>query len=111
MVDTDVTRPTMDDGRRTTSRVWYKLPTGELTRMKTFNDENVRVLTTDEPHSGGYINQYKSRPTSLRLNSRHRLPSLFKRLLRLFIERLKRAYSFSNAFTLWVYPLYVVGVN
>ena len=30
MVDTDDTRRTTDDGRRTTSRVWYKLPTGEL---------------------------------------------------------------------------------
>ena len=29
MVDTDDTRTT-DDGRRTTPRVWHKLPTGEL---------------------------------------------------------------------------------
>ena len=30
MVDTDDTRRTMDDGRRTTPGVWHKLPTGEL---------------------------------------------------------------------------------
>ena len=30
MVDTDDTRRTSDDGRRTTPRVWHKLPTGEL---------------------------------------------------------------------------------
>ena len=29
MVDTDDTRRTTDDGRRTTPRVWHKLPTGE----------------------------------------------------------------------------------
>ena len=31
MVDTDDTRRTTEDGRRTTPRVWHKLPTGELT--------------------------------------------------------------------------------
>ena len=30
MVDTDDTRRTTYDGRRTTPRVWHKLPTGEL---------------------------------------------------------------------------------
>ena len=30
MVDTDDTRFTTDAGRRTTPRVWHKLPTGEL---------------------------------------------------------------------------------
>ena len=30
MVDTDDTRQTTNDGRRTTPRVWHKLPTGEL---------------------------------------------------------------------------------
>ena len=30
MVDTDDTRHTTDDERRTTPRVWHKLPTGEL---------------------------------------------------------------------------------
>ena len=30
MVDTDDTRRTTDAGRRTTPRVWHKLPTGEL---------------------------------------------------------------------------------
>ena len=30
MVDTDDTRRTMDDVRRTPPRVWHKLPTGEL---------------------------------------------------------------------------------
>ena len=30
MVDTDDTRRTTDNGRRTTPRVWHKLPTGEL---------------------------------------------------------------------------------
>ena len=30
MVDTDDTRRTIDDGRRTTPGVWHKLPTGEL---------------------------------------------------------------------------------
>ena len=30
MVDTDDTRRTMDDVRRTTPWVWHKLPTGEL---------------------------------------------------------------------------------
>ena len=30
MVDTDDTRRTTNDGRRTTPRVWHKLPTGEL---------------------------------------------------------------------------------
>ena len=33
MVDTDDTRRTTDDGRRTTPRVWHKLPTGELKNM------------------------------------------------------------------------------
>ena len=30
MVDTDDTRRTTDDGRRTTPQVWHKLPTGEI---------------------------------------------------------------------------------
>ena len=30
MVDTDDTRRTIHDGRRTTPGVWHKLPTGEL---------------------------------------------------------------------------------
>ena len=30
MVDTDDTPRTIHDGRRTTPRVWHKLPTGEL---------------------------------------------------------------------------------
>ena len=30
MMDTDDTRRTTNDGRRTTTRVWHKLPTGEL---------------------------------------------------------------------------------
>ena len=30
MVDTDDTRRTTDDGRRTTPWVWHMLPTGEL---------------------------------------------------------------------------------
>ena len=34
MVDTDDTRRTIDDGRRTTPRVWHKLPTGELKTTK-----------------------------------------------------------------------------
>ena len=34
MVDTDDTRRTMDAGRRTTPRVWHKLPTGELKSLK-----------------------------------------------------------------------------
>ena len=34
MVDTDDTRRTTDDGRRTTPRVWHKLPTGELKNNK-----------------------------------------------------------------------------
>ena len=34
MVDTDDTRRTTDDGRRTTPRVWHKLPTGELKKNK-----------------------------------------------------------------------------
>ena len=33
MVDTDDTRRTTDDGRRTTPWVWHKLPTGELKRV------------------------------------------------------------------------------
>ena len=37
MVDTDDTRRTTNDGRRTTPWVWHKLPTGELkdTEMST----------------------------------------------------------------------------
>ena len=38
MVDTDDTRRTTDDGRRTTPRVWHKLPTGELKIIEAFND-------------------------------------------------------------------------
>ena len=34
MVDTDDTRRTTDDGRRTTPRVWHKLPTGELKNVE-----------------------------------------------------------------------------
>ena len=30
MVDTDDTRRTMTEGRRTTAQLWHKLPTGEL---------------------------------------------------------------------------------
>ena len=33
MVDTDDTRRTIHDGRRTTPGVWHKLPTGELKNM------------------------------------------------------------------------------
>ena len=33
MVDTDDTRRTTYDGRRTTPRVWHKLPTGELKKF------------------------------------------------------------------------------
>ena len=33
MVDTDDTRRTIHDGRRTTPRVWHKLPTGELKNL------------------------------------------------------------------------------
>ena len=33
MVDTDDTQRTTDDRRRTTPRVWHKLPTGELKRQ------------------------------------------------------------------------------
>ena len=33
MVDTDDTRRTMDDVRRTTPGVWHKLPTGELKKQ------------------------------------------------------------------------------
>ena len=33
MVDTDDTRRTTDDGRRTTPQVWHKLPTGELKKL------------------------------------------------------------------------------
>ena len=33
MVDTDDTRRTMDDRRRTTPGVWHKLPTGELIKI------------------------------------------------------------------------------
>ena len=48
MVDTDDTRQTTNDGRRTTPRVWHKLPTGELKNK--FNivhlgqEKNVLVL-------------------------------------------------------------------
>ena len=34
MVDTDDTRRTMDAGRRTTPRIWHKLPTGELKKRR-----------------------------------------------------------------------------
>ena len=34
MLDTDDTRRTTNDGRRTTPRVWHKLPTGELKRQR-----------------------------------------------------------------------------
>ena len=40
MVDTDDTRRTMNDGRRTTPRVWHKLPTGEL-KIKYDNDKHL----------------------------------------------------------------------
>ena len=34
MVDTDDTRRTTDHERRTTPRVWHKLPTGELKKER-----------------------------------------------------------------------------
>ena len=34
MVDTDDTRRTIHDGRRTTPQVWHKLPKGELKMPK-----------------------------------------------------------------------------
>ena len=39
MVDTDDTRRTIHDGRRTTPRVWHKLPTGELIKNN-FNNNS-----------------------------------------------------------------------
>ena len=51
MVDTDDTRRMIHDGRRTTPRVWHKLPTGELKNLydntvKPFNLEalNISIL-------------------------------------------------------------------
>ena len=49
MVDTDDTRRTTDDGRRTTPRVWHKLPTGELIidwLEKQFNSLNTTFYLT-----------------------------------------------------------------
>ena len=40
MVDTDDTRRTTDDGKRTTPRVWHKLPTGELKNTNTINNND-----------------------------------------------------------------------
>ena len=58
MVDTDDTRRTTDDGRRTMPRVWHKLQTGELiiiTLLKftlfTFKGHWVQFLCTDGPLS------------------------------------------------------------
>ena len=41
MVDTDDTRRTMDDERRTTPWVWHELPTGEL---KIFNSIFLMIM-------------------------------------------------------------------
>ena len=47
MVDTDDTRRTTDDGRRTTPRVWHKLPTGEIkiniNIQKVYQCENISI--------------------------------------------------------------------
>ena len=43
MVDTDDTRRTTDDGRRTTPRVWHKLPTGEL-KSHNLSENNLNDL-------------------------------------------------------------------
>ena len=42
MVDTDDTRRTTDDGRRTTPWVWHKLPTGELKMEQVPNKGKLR---------------------------------------------------------------------
>ena len=50
MVDTDDTRRMTDDGRRTTPRIWHKLPTGELKiiylRFLPINENFLQDLST-----------------------------------------------------------------
>ena len=48
MVDTDDTRRTIHDGRRTTPGVWHKLPTGEL-KIKAFRLKSQKKLVTELP--------------------------------------------------------------
>ena len=43
MVDTDDTRRTTYDGRRTSPQVWHKLPTGEL-KMKRGAKQNLLIF-------------------------------------------------------------------
>ena len=44
MVDTDDTRRTIHDGRRTTPGVWHKLPTGELIKDKLIWNEILKAV-------------------------------------------------------------------
>ena len=52
MVDTDDTRRTTDDGRRTTPWVWHKLPTGEL---KNAQIENIKLACIQRLTSRNYL--------------------------------------------------------
>ena len=44
MVDTDDTRRTMDDGRRTMPGVWHKLPTGELIIVQSISAISSKII-------------------------------------------------------------------
>ena len=44
MVDTDDTRRTMDDVRRTTPGVWHKLPTGELIKTEYISHKSCQLV-------------------------------------------------------------------
>ena len=66
MVNTDDTRRTTDDGRRTTPRVWHKLPTGELKitlriikkKMKNLWSKMYEILLLGDP--SGACSSYAS---------------------------------------------------
>ena len=48
MVDTDDTRRTTNDGRRTMPRVWHKLPTGELKTTNFLSSNKIFEATQGE---------------------------------------------------------------
>ena len=53
MVDRDDTRRTTDDERRTTPRVWHKLPTGELKTRKQRYLHDLSLLTAASVKGNG----------------------------------------------------------
>ena len=89
MVDTDDTRRTTDDGRRTTPWVWHKLPTGELKNGKCVFYCNVQCS-----------------PVNL---SKHNIYTLFRRLKQ-FFSCLHRSKFYASFCYLVELPIYAFSL-